>query len=66
MIVAFIGLVYSLLRVQVPQTNNDVMMLLLGAMTAIVKDLYGYYFGSSESSARKTELMGAKNDNSGT
>lgn len=62
MIIAFIGLVYSLLRVKVPQENNDVLMLLTGAIVVIVKDLYGFYFGSSEGSQRKTELLSTKGD----
>jgi uncharacterized membrane protein len=61
MIIAFIGLVYLLLDKKVPEQNNDLLMVLLGAMVGTVKDLYGYYFGSSEGSQRKTELMGAAN-----
>lgn len=60
-IIAFIGLMFHLLYQKVPSENNDVMMILLGALTAIVKDLYGYYFGTSEGSQRKTELLGDKN-----
>lgn len=60
MIIAFIGIVFMLLEKKVPSENNDVMMVLLGALVGIVKDLYGYYFGSSEGSQRKTELLGTK------
>ena len=63
-IVAFIALIYHLLYTKVPSENNDVMMILVGALIAIVKDLYGYYFGTSEGSQRKTELLGEKNGNS--
>lgn len=58
MIVAFIAILIMLLEKRVPSENNDVLMVLLGAMVGIVKDLYGYYFGSSEGSQRKTELLG--------
>jgi CDP-diglyceride synthetase len=60
-IIAFIALMYHLLYTKVPAENNDVMMILVGALIAIVKDLYGYYFGTSEGSQRKTELLGEKN-----
>lgn len=61
MIISVIAITFSLLKQKVPSENNDVIMLIIGAMVGTVKDLYAYYFGSSESSQRKTELL-AKTD----
>lgn len=36
---------------------KDILLILIGAQVTIVKDVYGYYFGSSEGSARKTEML---------
>ena len=59
-LVAFIGLIFQLLFIKVPGENNDLVMFLFGCLTAIVKDVYGYYFGSSEGSTRKSEVMEKK------
>jgi hypothetical protein len=38
-------------------TVKDILLILLGCLVTLVKDVYGYYFGSSEGSAKKTELL---------
>lgn len=40
-----------------PGTGHDALLILLGAVTATYKDIYGYYFGSSAGSAAKTDLL---------
>lgn len=40
-----------------PSTGHDALMLLIGAVVGICKDVYGYFFGSSAGSDRKTELL---------
>jgi hypothetical protein len=44
-----------------PVTGHDAMLILLGAVTATYKDIYGYFFGSSAGSDRKTEIMATEN-----
>lgn len=40
-----------------PDTGHDALLILLGAVTVVFKDVYGYWLGSSAGSDRKTELM---------
>jgi CDP-diglyceride synthetase len=40
-----------------PASGHDAIILLLGAVIGITKDVYGYTFGSSAGSDRKTELL---------
>jgi len=55
---AFMGCLYALFTRTIPEgAARDVLMMLIGALIAIVKDLYGYYFGSSSGSSEKTTAM---------
>lgn len=40
-----------------PATGHDALMLLLGAVVATYKDVYGFFFGSSAGSADKTAAL---------
>lgn len=40
-----------------PSSGHDAIMILLGLVVAIVKDVYGYFFGSSAGSDEKTKLL---------
>lgn len=41
-----------------PQENRDLISAITGALIAIcIKEIYGYYFGSSQGSSDKTEMM---------
>lgn len=42
---------------ELPTTGRDAMMILLGIVSAITKDIYGYFFGSSAGSDEKTKLL---------
>lgn len=55
--VGLLGIIILLVNVDIKETSKDVLLVVLGALVAIVKDVFGYYFGSSEGSQRKTELM---------
>jgi len=49
-----------------PQGSRDIILIVIGALVATFKDIYGYYFGSSEGSTRKTEILtGGTGGNSG-
>lgn len=52
-----LAVIFSLMQMEVPSSAKDVLLVVLGALVAIVKDVFGYYFGSSEGSQRKTEIM---------
>ncbi len=65
--VGLLGVVFALMSVELKDASKDVLLVVLGALVAIVKDVFGYYFGSSEGSQRKTELLkGEENANPGT
>lgn len=55
---AFIGCLYALFTQAVPEgPAKDILLVLIGALTAIVKDVYGYWRGSSAGSSEKTGAM---------
>lgn len=56
---AFILMLNTLMFKPVPADNNDVIMVLLGAMVGIVRDIYSYFFGASENKERKNEIPAA-------
>lgn len=56
-VITFIICLYLLFFQPIPEGSKDVLLIVAGALIVIVKDVYGYYFGSSEGSARKTELL---------
>lgn len=61
--VGLIAVIVALLYVEPKSGGKDALLIALGALVALVKDVYGYYFGSSEGSTRKTELLqGAVSD----
>lgn len=39
--------------------SREILLILIGAETVIVKDVYGYFFGSSKGSSDKTQMMNA-------
>jgi hypothetical protein len=56
-----LAVVIALLYVEPKTGAKDALLITLGALVSLVKDVYGYYFGSSEGSSRKTEIMEAAN-----
>lgn len=48
-------LVYSLGKID--PANKDVMLIVIGSVTTTLATVVGYYFGSSQGSAKKTELL---------
>jgi hypothetical protein len=54
-----ISLIWALLVRQIPDgPTRDILLILSGALVAIVKDVYGFEFGSSRGSEEKTEQLG--------
>lgn len=42
---------------EVPRGNRDLLLVILGALIAIVKDVYGFEFGSSKSNERNSQEL---------
>ena len=59
--IGFLSTVGFLLFRTMPVESKDVLLLLLGALTATFKDVYGYYFGSSSGSSKKDDILNRKN-----
>lgn len=43
--------------IEVPRGNRDLLLVILGALIAIVKDVYGFEFGSSKDGARASQEL---------
>lgn len=60
-LVGLIGLIWTLLFVNIPAgPARDVLLVLSGALVAIVKDVYQFEFGSSRGSKAKDASMAAR------
>ncbi len=59
-IVAFLAVLVTLIKVAAPLENKDALLLLLGVLAGQSKDVTGYFFGSSKGSNEKTEIMSGK------
>lgn len=49
--------IYLLAFRTLPPSGKDAILILLGAVVASYKDVYGFFFGSSAGSERQTELL---------
>ncbi|MDA8428921.1 MAG: hypothetical protein M0T70_06660 [Geobacteraceae bacterium] len=54
----FFAVILILFFVQIPQANLDLLKIVVMALLSGASMVLGYYFGSSDGSARKTELIG--------
>jgi len=55
--VAVVGALYLLIYVPLPTLSKDAVLMVLGGLMMRLGDIFAYYFGSSEGSQRKTELL---------
>jgi len=53
----FFGAIIMLGLIEMPLNSKDALLILLGALTSQFKDVGSYFFGSSKSSADKSEQM---------
>ena len=53
------GAMGALLTREMPLTNRDAVMLGLGVLLALLKDVFGYYFNATASGARKDSAIAA-------
>ena len=61
-VVGFFLLLYFLVFSGVPDTNKDLLNLVVGALIGSFATVVGYFYGSSAGSAAKTELMNGKKE----
>ena len=43
----FLGTIYLLHQHELQESSRDIVMVLMGVMAGVVKDVYSYFFGSS-------------------
>ena len=56
----FWSLVAALVFVSIPDANRNIINIIIGTMSSGYVGIMGYYFGSSASSAKKTQIMGVR------
>lgn len=55
---AFIAVLILLIFKVVPEGNNrDLLLVLIGVLAGLIKDVYGFQFGSSQGSQNKTDQL---------
>ena len=60
LVVGFILLLMTLVIQGIPPSNSELLYLAVGALITQVGTVVNYFFGSSKSSAEKTDLMAGK------
>ncbi|MEO0560112.1 MAG: hypothetical protein AAF170_18240 [Bacteroidota bacterium] len=58
-VVAFVATVGILVYVPIPGASKEALLILIGILGKSFSDVVGYYFGSSEGSARKQDKLDA-------
>ena len=56
-VILFGGTIYALFKIDFPDSSRDVLLVVVGALVGIVKDVYGFEFGSSKDSQRNTQAL---------
>ena len=64
-VVGFFLLLYFLIFSGVPETNKDLLNLVVGALIGSFATVVGYFYGSSAGSAQKTEMLAKQNGKEG-
>jgi predicted CDP-diglyceride synthetase/phosphatidate cytidylyltransferase len=59
--IAVVGFLYLIVYLPIPGQSKDAILLVLGALLMRLADVFSFYFGSSEGSQRKTEIIGGAN-----
>lgn len=61
-LVMLTGLIAALVYIPIPTGNENTLVQLVGTMSTLAGLVIGYYFGSSEGSVRKTEILGQRTE----
>ena len=56
-ITGFFLLLYFLVYQEVPEINKDILNIVVGALIGMAGNIVNYFFGSSKSSADKTQML---------
>lgn len=56
-VIGFFFILYIVFIAEMPQSNKDVGLLVIGALVSKFGDVVAYFFGSSKGSSDKTEMM---------
>lgn len=59
-LLGFLFIHYSLVFIKIPTENKELFMHLVGVSETITVGIFGYFFGSSRGSDRKTEILSKK------
>ena len=59
-VVGFFFILFIIFKKQIPETNKDLGLLIIGALVAKFGDVVSYFYGSSKSSSDKTTLLNNK------
>ena len=57
-LIGFVAVILSLMRREIPESSESMLLVMLGFLGAAFGQIVTYYFGSSKSSADKTEQLG--------
>lgn len=57
---SFMFLIYALIFRTIPSDNKELFAHLIGIVEGVALGIFGYYFGTSRSSDRKTEILSKK------
>jgi len=53
----FFALLYILVFHAIPETNKDILNIVIGSLISAFTGVVGFFFGSSQSSQDKTEIL---------
>jgi len=56
-VIGFFGSIFMLVKIAVPETNRDLMNILLGALIGAFITVVSFFYGSSKGSQDKNELL---------
>ncbi len=56
-VLMFFAILYLLVFNKVPESNREVLNIMLGALVGSFSSVVGYYYGSSKGSKDKTDMM---------
>lgn len=54
---AFLIIVFALVYKEIPETNKDILIHTVGILEGAIIGIVSYYWGSSKSSDKKTEIL---------